>query len=392
MHVDLLTLYFLAIGTLFASAGMTLWDYRTHPARSKELKILAAGYATLGVGCAAVIARNDFPGVWGAAASNLIIVSGYLLVLRGIAAVNGRRYTVFSIVLLVVLALTWVVVGTRWPDAMWDYVTAIFIALASAIASRELLVGDGVPRVPSRLVAFAVTAMHAAFYTFRALCLPWLVAAYGARVQAVASDITMYEGVLYSVILPMTLLRLFREESHGELLRAAHTDYLTRLGNRRWFFEAGARVQIDVLAGGAATLLAFDLDHFKAINDRYGHKTGDDVLKSFANIARGVLGAEAIFARIGGEEFAALLPGQDLAHARRLGEMVARHFAETVLLRIHGVEIQATVSVGLASFGNHDASLGDVLANADRALYRAKSLGGNRLEVAQTSARAAVVS
>jgi diguanylate cyclase (GGDEF)-like protein len=197
----------------------------------------------------------------------------------------------------------------------------------------------------------------------------------------------MYEGVLYSVVLPMTLLKLIREETHGELLRDSQTDYLTRLGNRRWFFEEGARVIRDAEPRGPISLLAFDLDLFKAINDRYGHKTGDEVLKAFGDIARSVAGPDAVLARIGGEEFAALLPHHNSLRAKEVGETIAKRFAETIFHRIDGVAIQATVSIGLAHFGTKASTLADLLAAADAALYNAKSLGGNQLVLAQTALR-----
>ncbi|MNT34112.1 putative diguanylate cyclase YcdT [compost metagenome] len=130
------------------------------------------------------------------------------------------------------------------------------------------------------------------------------------------------------------------------------------------------------------SILAFDLDQFKSINDRHGHQAGDKVLKSFAEIARDVMGSEAILARIGGEEFAALLWGDDAQRAQALGEAVAKRFAETMSGRTDGIGIPATVSIGLARFDQDVPAIMDGLAIADQALYRAKSLGGNRLELA----------
>jgi diguanylate cyclase (GGDEF)-like protein len=202
---------------------------------------------------------------------------------------------------------------------------------------------------------------------------------------ALVSKITVYEGVLYSVVLPMALLMMIREETHGQLLRASQTDYLTGLGNRRWFFEEGERLIGNDAAHRPVSLLAFDLDHFKAINDRYGHKTGDEVLKAFAEIARSAVGPGAVLARIGGEEFAALLPGHDRQRAKAVGEAIARLFAQTLFVqtitqRVNGAGLQATVSIGLAQYGREASTLADLLAAADAALYSAKSLGGNRLE------------
>ncbi|MFP6562122.1 diguanylate cyclase [Paraburkholderia sp. B3] len=390
MHVDLLTLYFLAIGTLLASSGMTLWEHRTHPRRSRELKILAAGYATLAIGCVAITVRHKLPGATGSALGNLVIVAGYLLILHGVAALSGRRYLRGSIAMLVLLALTWAVAGTRWEDAVWYYASAIPIALASGATSFVLLRTEGMKALQSRHIAVLVTGIHAFLYAARADILPWLAARYGQEVVLVASNITIYEGVLYSVVLPMTLLRLIREETHGELLRHAQTDYLTRLGNRRWFFEEGARAIREAGSRRQVSLFAFDLDRFKSINDRYGHKAGDEVLKAFGDIARGTLGPDAILARIGGEEFAALLSGHDAVRASEVGETIARHFAGTIHRGTDGSAIQATVSIGLAQSGTETPMLADLLAAADEALYRAKSLGGNRLVVAPSASRSEV--
>lgn len=387
MHVDLLTLYFLVVGTLFASSGMTLWEHRTHPRRSKELKILAVGYATLAIGCAAVTVRHELPGATGSALSNLVIVTGYLLVLQGVASLSGRQYRNSSAAMLVLLALAWAVAGARWENSVWYYASAIPIALASGVTSFALVRCDGMKSMQSRHIAVLVTGIHALLYAARACILPLLAARYGRDVVSVASNITMYEGVLYSVVLPMTLLRLIREETHGELLRESQTDYLTRLGNRRWFFEEGARVIREAEPHRPISLLAFDLDLFKTINDRYGHKTGDEVLKAFGDIARSVAGPDAILARIGGEEFAALLPDHNSLRAKDVGEIVAKRFAKTIPHRIDGVAIQATVSIGLAQFGTDASTLADLLAAADAALYNAKSLGGNRLVLAQPASR-----
>ncbi|MGO4319607.1 GGDEF domain-containing protein, partial [Agrobacterium sp. MCAB5] len=127
------------------------------------------------------------------------------------------------------------------------------------------------------------------------------------------------------------------------------------------------------------SLLAFDLDHFKAINDRHGHQTGDKVLQLFAETAREEAGPDALIVRLGGEEFAALLPRCDHSQALSRGLAIASRFAKAAA-RAEGLETHATVSIGLAAPDCHD--LAGMLASADGALYRAKALGRNRLETA----------
>ncbi|WP_313065843.1 GGDEF domain-containing protein [Achromobacter animicus] len=386
MYVDLLTLYLLAVGTLLVSAGLMFWEQRANPTRSKELRILASGFATLALGCAAALYRRDLPGVSGAALSNLVILGGYLLVLNGVAALSGRRYLRTSLCVLIGMGLTWVIGGVRWLDVMWTYVSSIPIALVSGLTAWEVYRCQALKPRRSRHIVMAVAGVHTALYAGRAFILPWFDS---QPVLALAGKLTIYEGVLYSVVLPMTLLKLIRDETHRQLLLESQTDYLTRLGNRRWFFEQGARMLNGKEGRGAVSVLAFDLDHFKSVNDRYGHAAGDQVLKSFAETAREVLGHDTILARIGGEEFAALLWGDDAKGAHTLGKAMAERFAVTVSNRIDNIGIAATVSIGLARFNGDAPTIMDALAIADQALYRAKSLGGNRLEVAGTREQAA---
>ena len=387
MFLDLITLYLLAVGTLLASAGMTFWEYRTHPRRSRELRSLAAGFAVLAMGCAAVLYRRELPGAWGSAFSNLIMLSGYLLILDGAAALNARRHRALSAAVLASMALIWAALGSRWLDAVWNYVSAAPIALVSALTMIELARCQALKPLQGRFIVVAAAGIHALFYAIRALVLPWLAARFGPAILPAAGKLTLYEGVLYSVILPMALLKLIREEAHLRLLKEAQTDYLTQLGNRRWFFEEGTRIMHQPGTHEPVALLAFDLDQFKAINDLYGHAAGDRVLQSFANVGLEVLGPKAIFARIGGEEFAALLPGHDAHQAATVGRAIASRFAEATAAA-DAYRIPATVSIGMAAFAQDAPALAQGLAAADRALYRAKTLGGNRLEVAAPDIKA----
>jgi len=378
--VDLATLYTLIIGTLLVSAGLTLWEgfgrFRRAP-----LRIWAVGWTTLALGCGIAVARTLLPGGSGWAISNMVIVGGYLLVLNGVAALDGRDYVRTSLLLVAALALGWVLEDTAWRTAFWHHAAGIPIVVASALTAFELRRNRVLHGLRSRPVAIALSAMHAALYTARVLLLPLLVARLGGDTLALASKITMYEGVLYSVAMPMTLVTLVREEAQRDLLAASRTDFLTGLSNRQGFFEDGARLLRLAGTGHATTLLAFDLDHFKAINDQHGHAAGDQVLRSFAQVIRAVAGPGALLARLGGEEFAALLPVTDRAAAKAAGEAIIARFAG---MADHGdgVLVRATVSIGLAQHGADGDDLDAMLFAADRALYVAKALGRNRLIVA----------
>jgi diguanylate cyclase (GGDEF)-like protein len=163
-------------------------------------------------------------------------------------------------------------------------------------------------------------------------------------------------------------------------------DPLSGVANRRAFLEGAAQLwkqqsfDFEPLA-----VLVFDLDHFKDINDRFGHSTGDTVLQIFAATASRVLGEAAAFGRIGGEEFAAVLPVEDVDEAVLVADLVRRSFAAEAAAYSRG-DLHPSVSVGVVTACDPDRPMRDFLADADRALYRAKALGRNRVEAAEAMA------
>jgi len=129
-------------------------------------------------------------------------------------------------------------------------------------------------------------------------------------------------------------------------------------------------------------LLMFDLDQFKSINDRYGHHAGDEVLTAFCKVATSHMRPADLFGRIGGEEFASLLPDTGLQDAVWLAERVRGAFAAAS----HNVGkhiFSSTVSIGVAVADDGHSDLSALLDAADQALYRAKALGRNRVEPSQ---------
>jgi diguanylate cyclase (GGDEF)-like protein len=161
---------------------------------------------------------------------------------------------------------------------------------------------------------------------------------------------------------------------------AAMTDPLTGLFNRRAFYDAGQQLMArQARTNSAVSVLVFDLDHFKSINDRFGHAVGDDALRLFAATVRNNVRATDVVARFGGEEFAAILPG-GAADAATVGERLRAAF-QAAAVEISSHRIGATVSVGVAA-AMAPVEIDPLLACADTALYRAKSNGRNRVELA----------
>ncbi len=381
MH--LATLWYLTTGTALIAAVMTLWERKGHGQRSRELGLWSAAYAIFAVGCVLAMIRDALPGLSGFAITNVVMMLGYLLMLQGALALDGRRlHPVLIAGLLAAIGIAWLSADTEAADLLWNHVSAFPIAVVSGLTALALRRSRAVRTLRSRPVAVAVFAGHSLFYAVRTFVAPIVAAIHGEGLLALVAEVTMYEAVLFTVAMPMSLLALVREEDRARLLAAARTDFLTSLNNRQGFFELAPERLNSVGKDAPHSLLAFDLDHFKAINDRYGHDAGDRVLKHFADIARDMAGPQAMSARLGGEEFAILLPHTRGADAQAIGQSIARRFAETVAER-GGLGIAATVSIGLAEASAPGVELAALLAAADRALYRAKMLGRNRIEVAQ---------
>ena len=130
-----------------------------------------------------------------------------------------------------------------------------------------------------------------------------------------------------------------------------------------------------------ASLLMFDLDHFKRVNDTFGHLVGDEVLVVFGGVLRKTLRQTDVLGRLGGEEFAAVLPGTSVACAAALAERVRVNFAEAAEV-VQGRPVHGTVTAGVAAVEAGPADLTVLLRSADEALYSAKAFGRNRVQTA----------
>lgn len=159
--------------------------------------------------------------------------------------------------------------------------------------------------------------------------------------------------------------------------KLARTDALTALPNRRQFFRTAELALADARRDGTPlALLALDVDHFKRINDQGGHQLGDTVLREVAQCCRDSLRASDLAARIGGEEFALILPGTDLSQAQQLAERLRERIAKLQL------PASVTVSIGCAALEAQMPGVDALLARADDALYAAKQGGRNRVSSA----------
>ncbi|MCI0506802.1 MAG: diguanylate cyclase [Gammaproteobacteria bacterium] len=171
------------------------------------------------------------------------------------------------------------------------------------------------------------------------------------------------------------------EIANARLNELASTDYLTGIANRRYFHDIAQR-ELARLAGGGGTvsLIMFDLDHFKQVNDRFGHETGDRVLNDVVNAVQQTVRPMDLFGRFGGEEFLILLPDTPQAIALEVAERIRKKI-EAMQSEHHGHSIRVTVSLGVVEW-NGNASLDALIRSADHALLQAKESGRNRVQLA----------
>jgi len=172
-----------------------------------------------------------------------------------------------------------------------------------------------------------------------------------------------------------------RKILESELVKQATEDMLTGVSNRRRFYDMAER---EIIRGGRyndpMVILMLDIDHFKRINDTFGHGVGDEALKRMAKACKNGLRSIDVFGRLGGEEFGALLVKADASLGRQVAERMRRSVEEIVLPTDQGL-VRFTVSIGGVAFADNHQTLGYRLQQADEALYLSKSTGRNRVNL-----------
>jgi diguanylate cyclase (GGDEF)-like protein len=284
---------------------------------------------------------------------------------------------------LVLGAIAWVAaIMTLAPgaSAMRMTIGAAIVAVYAALTATELW-SERRRTLQKRWPAVAVPVLHGFV-----LMLPILLGdllhphdvAFGNSIWVTVFSI---ELVLYAVGTVFVIFMLVSERTVTAHKTAASMDPLTGMFNRRGFAEATSRViEREANAGRPVTVLIFDIDHFKSINDRFGHPAGDEILKLFAAIVVNTLRITDLSGRVGGEEFAALLPCS-LEEGITAAERVREAFADSGIVVEEG-PVDTTVSIGVAG-GPAGTELEVLLAAADTALYQAKRGGRNRVEAAE---------
>lgn len=248
------------------------------------------------------------------------------------------------------------------------------------LAAKTMLVG-GWHRYPARYLFAIAVAVHALFML---VARPWLLITSNggaAAQQLVVGGWILLESMVFFMLAGISMMALANEYFSAKLLALTEIDPLTKVFNRRAFMtllnKACSRCERE---GLPLSVLLIDLDHFKRINDSWGHQAGDQVLCRFAALTGAALRNEDVMGRLGGEEFCILLPGVRLADAKDIAERL-RQTCEAEAVVFEGVQIRYTISIGIAQLEASESPQ-SALHRADRAMYRAKFIGRNRTELA----------
>ena len=284
---------------------------------------------------------------------------------------------------LVFGAIIWIGVAVALPSlntAMRLTVGAAIVAVYAALTASELW-NERRRTMQKRWPTIAVPVMHGCV-----LMLPILLGGllrphdetFASSIWVTAFSI---ELILYAIGTVFVIFVLVSDRAVTVHKTAASVDPLSGMLNRRGFSEACTRViEREAAAGRPVTVMIFDIDHFKSINDRFGHPAGDEILKLFSTVVISNLRISDLSGRIGGEEFAALLPCA-LEEGVIVAERVREAFEASGIVCEQG-PVDTTVSIGVAG-GPAGTELEVLLASADTALYQAKRSGRNRVEAAE---------
>ncbi len=266
-----------------------------------------------------------------------------------------------------IVAVCWIV-AIAWTDT--ELGSAVYFPALLAVA----------PAIAALALRPLGTALIAGASFVTAIVLGWPDHYMLSAEHLVACSTVLLVGALS---ITTAVLRLRLEESRAHIVVLATTDALTGVLNRRAFLEQGQAL-VAVRDRPSSWVLMLDIDHFKNINDRYGHLAGDSVLAETAKRAAGCLREGDLFGRYGGEEFVALLQGGPASDVSRAAERILDVIRAEHVHTQEG-EIGVTVSGGLSAVASDERDLWAAVARADDALYRSKEDGRDRLSVEQAA-------
>ena len=390
MHLDVQTLSVVTVfitallGALLVFAGLQnrsirapMWWGAAHIVNASGLGLLSSH------GAAPDFVTNDL--------ANALVLLGYSLTWSGARVFDGRK--IYPPLVLLAPAI-WLGLCRLPAFANADLrvvVVSTMLAFLALRAAEELWRGRDEPlmsRWPSVIVLLAYAAVLLARVPATLLSPSFQD---DSLMRGLSFALLAFGTLLFTVVMAFLQLNMTKERTELKHKINSLVDPLSGVANRRAFLDrAASLIRQQEADQEPLAVLLFDLDHFKQINDQLGHAIGDAVLQVFAGTATKTLGADVLFARIGGEEFASCLPVGDIDEAYAIADRVRRNFGAAAA-RFGNDRLSPSVSAGVTLGCDSRATVAELLSIVDRALYRAKEHGRNRVEMEMAAAADASV-
>ncbi len=387
MHLDTATLsltlvsVFLVLGVLMAIYGRSARTYPGFGAWTIGFFTYAAAFLLLSL-------RGQASPYLTVVGTNVLLVCSAVFVAQGVRRFYGARSASggdsldYALALLVTAAFLWLVhveQSGRLRSLVYSGVVAVIYGRIAFVPARS--------RGHRMRVADWALSFSLALVALMQILRLYAVANLPAHAEPVRDDPSMgwnlYAAILLAIFGAVAFLELMYSHMSDELIEAnallqemSETDPLTGLAIRRRFDPIAESAFLSARRyRQPLSLLMFDIDHFKRVNDEFGHEAGDRVLTGVARTARGIVREVDLIARIGGEEFLVLFPQTGMAEARQVAERLVAamdRLADAIPARV-------TLSIGIAELEDRDQGVSSLVRRADMALYQAKREGRNRI-------------
>lgn len=382
MRLDITTLLLVTFVLTFLVGVLFLLSW-VQARQTRALAIWGVAHLLGAVASGGLALRGVIPDWISIGLANAVMIAAYGLIWSGVRAFEGR-----SLGLTVAMSgsATFAVaclVPSFYASIEARVVLASAIATAFCAASAFEIWHGRAERLVSRYPAVVLLGAYGLCYAIRIPAA--LVAPFPRGPDALQSPwvaILCFAAMLFTIALAFTFMALTKERAELAQRLAASCDPLTGIANRRAFVSGAEAILAQPLP---SALLLFDLDHFKQVNDTYGHAVGDGVLVGFCALGRAMLPKDAVFGRLGGEEFACLFPARSpdpafLEIARLEAARFGRAFAALRLPALPRLRVSVSIGVAVSTPGTEGFDA--LMRRADLALYRAKHNGRSRTELA----------
>jgi diguanylate cyclase (GGDEF)-like protein len=353
----------------------------------RGIGLWAGGALVISVGVLGVFLHSGTLPSLALVAANSAIIAGYVLTWWGVEAFFERPLPYRTGILIVTIAAMAQVYFTVIGDSRIRIIVLLAsFALMSALRAYSMVRDVKAGTRFSQYLSAGCISTHAAYFIALATAVWTLPPISRPLAEVPISGWLFLIPMLLSIAVVFAAVLLVNQTIASRLQETARHDPLTDALTRRAVEELAE----DELArskrhGLPLSLLLLDIDHFKLVNDQYGHAAGDAALRQFAMAVRRCLRREDVFGRLGGEEFCALLPNTAVGGATQLAERI-RQSISNLAVDAGGHRLSLKVSIGVAALGQNSDSWHDLVNRADRAMYAAKREGRNRVMVAEAPA------